>query len=169
VLIVMSGLPGAGKSTLAQELARLLPAPVLSVDPVEAAMWRAGIDREQPTGLAAYVVVEALADELVGLGQRVIVDAVNDAPRARAQWLGVARRHGAVIRYVEVVCSDRALHRQRLERRRRFIEGFVEPTWDAVEARRANFQGWHDERLVLDSASPLSGNVKTAMSYIAGT
>lgn len=86
MLIVMSGLPGAGKSAVAEELGRRIPAPVLSVDPVEAAMWRAGIDRDQPTGLAAYVVVEALTGEILALGQRVIVDAVNDAEEAREQW-----------------------------------------------------------------------------------
>jgi predicted kinase len=62
---------------LAFALAKALPAPVLSVDPVEAAMWRAGVDCEQPTGLAAYVVVGAIGSELLRLGQSVIVDAVR--------------------------------------------------------------------------------------------
>jgi hypothetical protein len=35
----------------------------LSVDPVEAAIWRAGVALDQPTGLAAYQVVEVLAAE----------------------------------------------------------------------------------------------------------
>jgi hypothetical protein len=34
---------------------------VLSVDPIESAMWRAGLDRAQPTGLAAYLVAESIA------------------------------------------------------------------------------------------------------------
>jgi len=45
MLILMSGLPGVGKSALAHELGRLLPACVLSVDPIEAAMWRSGLRR----------------------------------------------------------------------------------------------------------------------------
>ncbi|MEV5321784.1 AAA family ATPase [Streptomyces sp. NPDC052687] len=53
MLIVMAGLPAAGKSSVAEGLGRALPAAVVSVDPVEAAMWRAGVDRGQPTGLAA--------------------------------------------------------------------------------------------------------------------
>lgn len=35
MLVVMAGLPASGKSTLAAALAKVLPAPVLSVDPVE--------------------------------------------------------------------------------------------------------------------------------------
>ncbi len=38
VLVVMSGLPGAGKSSLADVLGEKLGAAVLSVDPIEAAI-----------------------------------------------------------------------------------------------------------------------------------
>ncbi|MFI7236092.1 AAA family ATPase [Streptomyces cyaneofuscatus] len=77
MLIAMAGLPGSGKSSVAGALGRKLTAPVVSVDPIEAAMWRAGVARDQPTGLAAYVVAEAVADDVLGMGQTVIVDAVN--------------------------------------------------------------------------------------------
>ncbi|MDP9864106.1 MULTISPECIES: AAA family ATPase [Streptosporangium] len=166
MLIVMSGLPGVGKSSIAQELGRLLPAPVLSVDPVEAAMWRAGVGRGQPTGLAAYVVVEALASDVLALGQTVIVDAVNDAEEAREQWRALARRRGVALRYIEVVCPDRALHRRRLEARQRDIDGFAEPTWASVDARRANFDAWREERLILDSTAPLADNARVAMAHL---
>lgn len=169
MLIVMSGLPGVGKSSIAQELGRLLPAPVLSVDPVEAAMWRAGIDRGQPTGLAAYVVVEALASDVLALGQTAIVDAVNDAREAREQWSGLAHRQGAALRHIEVICSDRALHRRRLEGRQRDIDGFAEPTWASVEARRTTFSSWDEDRLVLDSTAPLPDNVRIAMTHLSAS
>lgn len=168
VLIAMSGLPGAGKSTIARELGRALPAPVLAVDPAEAAMWRAGIDRRQPTGLAAYVVVEALAGEILALGQPVIVDAVNDAEAARGQWRELAERHRVPLRYIEIVCTDRALHRRRLATRERRIEGFTEPDWPSVEARRAGFDRWHESRLVLDSVDDLAGNLRRALAYVRG-
>jgi predicted kinase len=169
MLIVMSGLPGAGKSSISQELGRLLPAPVLSVDPVEAAMWRAGVDRDQPTGLAAYVVVEALASEVLALGQAVIVDAVNDAEEAREQWRGLAHRRSVALRHIEVICSDRVLHRRRLEGRRRDIDGFAEPTWASVEARRAGLALWREDRLVLDSIAPLIDNVQVALTHLRDT
>jgi predicted kinase len=166
MLIAMSGLPGAGKSSIADALGRRLAAPVLSVDPAEAAMWRAGIDRGQPTGLAAYIVVEALAAEILALGQTVIVDAVNDVPEARGQWRGLAARRGVPLCQIEVVCPDPALHRRRLEARRRDIDGFDEPTWASVEARRANFDTWRDDRLVLDSTAPIAANVQAVMTHL---
>lgn len=38
-LIVTSGLPGTGKSAVAERLSAALSAPVVSIDPIEAAMW----------------------------------------------------------------------------------------------------------------------------------
>ena len=61
-LIAMAGLPGSGKSTIANALSRQLPAMLLSVDPIEAALRRSGWQKEQ-IGIAGYLVVEALADD----------------------------------------------------------------------------------------------------------
>ena len=61
MLIVVSGLPGTGKSALADRLGRHLPAAVLSVDPIEAAILRSGFEQTFETGLAAYEVVATVA------------------------------------------------------------------------------------------------------------
>ncbi|WP_328914932.1 MULTISPECIES: AAA family ATPase [unclassified Streptomyces] len=169
MLIVMAGLAGAGKSSVAVGLGRKLAAPVVSVDPIEAAMWRAGVGRGEPTGLAAYVVTETVADGVLALGQTVIVDAVNAVEAARGQWRSLAKRHRVPLAFIEVVCSDPAAHRRRLEGRSRGIEGFVEPTWEAVERQREAFAPWADHRLVLDSVVDLSSNVATALEFVAAT
>jgi predicted kinase len=163
----MAGLPAAGKSAVAEGLARALGCAVLSVDPVEAAMWRAGVGRDQPTGLAAYVVVEALAAEQLALGHDVIVDAVNEVEPGREQWRGLAGRTGSVLRFIEVRCSDQGEHRRRLEGRERGNDGLPEPSWDSVQARRAGFGGWLDDRLVLDSMASLDENVQRAVDDVA--
>lgn len=167
MLIVMAGLPGAAKSSVAEVLGRRLAAPVVSVDPIEAAMWRAGVARSQPTGLAAYVVAEAVADGALAMGQTLIVDAVNAVEAARGQWRSLADRHGVPMAFIEVVCSDPMLHRRRLESRSRGIEGFPEPTWQAVERLREEFAPWTDDRLVVDTVVDLSSNVATALGFLA--
>ncbi|WP_225847732.1 AAA family ATPase [Streptomyces sp. HPF1205] len=167
MLIVMAGLPGSGKSSVAGALGRRLAAPVVSVDPIEAAMWRAGVARDQPTGLAAYVVAEAVAGGVLALGQTVIVDAVNAVEAAREQWRSLAGRSGVPMAFIEVVCSDPVVHRRRLEGRSRGIEGFPEPTWEAVERLRAEFAPWTDHRLVLDVVTDVSSNVTAAVEFLA--
>ncbi len=162
----MAGLPGAGKSAVAQDLAGALPAALLSVDPIEAALWTAGIARHQPTGLAAYVVAEVLAAEQLAVGRPVVVDAVNDVEPARDQWRGLAARTGARLVFIEVRCGDETEHRRRLVARRRDIPGFPEPTWESVLARRVGFTDWSDRRLVLDSVNPRAANLATALAHL---
>ncbi|WAC67371.1 AAA family ATPase [Agrococcus sp. SL85] len=149
MLIVMAGLPGSGKSTIAAALARRIGCAVVAADPIEAAMLRAGIAPDQPTGLAAYVAAEMVAREQLRLGHDVIVDAVNDAPEARQQWRDLAAAEGVDLRFVEVLAPDRGAHRERLEGRARDLPGIPEPTWASVQARREGCATWDEDRIRL--------------------
>lgn len=166
MLIALAGLPGSGKSAVAEDLSRALRCAVLSVDPAEAAMWRAGIRKSEPTGLAAYLVVEALAAEQITLGHDVIVDAVNAVEPARGQWRALASRLDVDVRFIEVQCSDPDVHQRRLAKRRRGIEGFYEPSWADVQRRRDEFAAWTDDRLTLDSMDPRQDNLGAALKYL---
>ena len=163
----MAGLPASGKSTVATATARLLGCAVVSVDPIEAAMWGAGIDHDQPTGIAAYGVAEAVAREQLRLGQDVIVDAVNDVEPARQQWRNLAKEMGTSLLFVEVTCADEDEHRRRLHTRRRGIAGFPEPSWDAVMARREGFDGWTDSRLRLDSTVDIDASARAVADEVS--
>jgi predicted kinase len=150
-LIVLSGLPGSGKSMVAEGLSRKLSVPVFSIDPIEAAMWRGGLTRNQ-TGIAAYEVAVALADEHLRLGHSVIVDAVNPVEAPRAAWRELAAKHRADLKIIECVCADETVHRRRIEARVRNIAGMPEITWARVQERRAEFEAWTDARLTLDTS-----------------
>lgn len=150
-LIVLSGLPGSGKSTVAEGLSRALSVPLFSIDPIEAAMWRGGLAKNQ-TGIAAYDVAAALADEHLKLGHSVIIDAVNPVEAPRDAWRNLAAKHQAALAIIECVCADEALHRKRVEARVRNIEGMPELTWARALQRRDEYEPWTDARLVLDTS-----------------
>ena len=57
MLIVLSGLPGVGKTTIARELARMLPAVHVPVDAIEQALRRQGLVVEGE----GYAVAHAVA------------------------------------------------------------------------------------------------------------
>ena len=151
-LIVLSGLPGSGKSTVAEGLSLALSLPVFSVDPIEAAMWRGGLAKAQ-TGIAAYDVAITLADEHLRLGHSVIVDAVNPVEAPRAAWRDLAAKYRADLKIIECICADETVHRQRIEARVRDIVGMPEIGWARVLQRRAEYEAWADARLVLDTST----------------
>ena len=161
-LIAMAGLPGSGKSTIAERLSRQLPATLLSIDPIEAALRRTGWQKER-IGIAGYVVAEALAIENLQNGQSVIIDAVNPVQSARDMWVNVAQAASVPLTFIEVVCSDPVVHRQRIEDRGRGIAGLTEVSWDRVLTRQQDYQAWANPRLVLDtlnaSAEALANSV----------
>ena len=165
-LILCSGLPGTGKSTLATALGRALSIPVFAKDWLEATLWRSGIGREQSSGWAGYALLTALAESQLRLGQSVILDCVAGRETLRGEWQALATQHGAAYRPVECVCADEALHQARLAGRQRGIPGWYELDWAEVERVRAGYEPWTADRLVLDMATPLAENLATALAYI---
>jgi predicted kinase len=168
MLMVVAGLPGAGKSTLALDLGQALNCAVLGVDQAEAAMWRAGVSQSGPTHHAAYLVAGALAAEQIALGHHVIVDAVNGPEEARAQWRDLAAQTNADLRLIVVECGDDRIFQDRLAHRIRHIEGFPEPTWAGVLERRAAFPPWTDDRLTINSVNSREANLQAALAYLSG-
>src|SRR6516165_8922556 len=150
-LIVLSGLPGSGKTVLAQALSRALSVAILSIDTIEAAMWRGGLAKTE-TGVAAYEVAQALADEHLGLRHSVIVDAVNPAEAPRAAWRNLTAKHRVNLKIIECVCADETILRQRIESRVRSKADTHELSWARLLQRRAEYEAWTDPRLVLDTS-----------------
>ncbi|WP_426623523.1 AAA family ATPase [Leifsonia sp. McL0607] len=165
VLVVTAGLPGSGKSTIAEIVAGRLGATAISVDPIEAAILKAGIDADQPTGLAAYLVAERMAEQLLVSGQSVIVDAVNAVEPARLQWRDLAERCGVKLSVIETVCLDVHLHEERLSKRTDLTAAY------AVEQSIDDYAEWRGAaaslpRITLDTSRPLGENVHAALAFL---
>jgi predicted kinase len=153
-LVAIVGLPGSGKSTIAELVARRLAAVLVSVDPVESAMVVAGLPPGWETGVAAYEVCRAVAEGNLALGHTVIADSVSDSEPARDTWRRAAAAASRPLVVVEVICPDPVEHRRRVTSRSRGFAGVPDPTWEQVQARAATYQPWTDERLVIDSRRP---------------
>src|SRR5882757_5163068 len=104
MLIILGGLPGSGKTTIARELARQLGAVYLRIDSVEQALRDAlAVARLDDVG---YRVGYAVAEDNLRLGRTVVADCVNPIPLTRDAWVGVAVRARVGALEVEVMCSD---------------------------------------------------------------
>lgn len=168
MIVVISGLPGVGKSAVAADLADRLSAVHLSVDPVEDALRGAGLPAGWTTGVAAYEATRASAELNLVLGRVVVVDAVNDSEPARATWRSAAERTGVPAVFVLLTCQDAVEHRRRLEGRSRGFTSLPEPGWPEVVERAAGYEPWDEPAcLVVDTAPPLPEVVEQVARHVA--
>lgn len=149
MLIIFSGLPGTGKTTIAREIARRLGAVYLRVDSIEQALRGCSL-RLDDIADAGYAAGMAVAEDNLGQGLLVVADCVNPWPLTREAWRDAARRAGVAFADVEIVCSDEAEHRRRVEGRASDIPGHVLPTWAEVVSR--DYRPWESGRIVIDTA-----------------
>jgi predicted kinase len=149
MLLIFGGLPGAGKTAIARELARQIGAMYLRIDSIEQVI-RDG-NPERPVNEAGYRIAYAIADDNLRLGRTVIADSVNPLQITRDAWRDVGRRAGVSTAEIEVICSDQEEHRRRVERREADIPGLKLPTWQEVLQRE--YQPWRGEHILIDTAS----------------
>ena len=165
MLIILSGLPGTGKSAVADAIARALRLPVISVDPIESAILRAGIAPSFETGLAAYLVAATLADGIMAAGLDTVIDAVNSVEYARDLWRALARKHDVEMRIIVCNVSDGSVHAARLASRDRGL-ALGEPTAKDVEHRRSEWTPWSEPYVTLDGTGDLAASVAEALRYL---
>jgi len=150
MLVVLSGLPGTGKTTIGKALAAKRSAAYVRVDEIEYALKK-HFGFEHEVGAAGYVIAFAIASSNLKLGNLVIADSVNPVPESRQGWREVVRDiEGARLLEVEVICSDEDEHRRRVEGRAPDIAGFTLPTWSSVTSH--DYVPWTEPRLRVDTA-----------------
>ena len=169
-VIIFSGLPGTGKSTLAEQVARTVRAPAFAGDwlmgglkPAHAALGQ--LDRSEY--LAAWFgLLRTLVTRQLMLGQDAVVDDVVIGGQ-EAAWRETAACFSARLFLIECICSDEVIHRERIEGRIRGIPGWHEVGWDHVELMRAELAPLPADRLTVDAMEPAAGNLRRVLDYIS--
>jgi predicted kinase len=167
-LIVFSGVPGTGKSTLADAAGRELRTPVFAADWLLGALTPFGgyhQDRLLQTGAE---LLTTLAFRQLALGQSAILDYPAEDLATRTRWRTLAGAAGAEFRVIVCTCSDPRAHQARLERRARGIPGWHEGGhWPNVERRLAAFPPWTGDALTIDAVRPAAENLAAVLDYVA--
>jgi predicted kinase len=166
-LIVFSGLPGTGKSTLAEAAGRQLRVPVFAADWLLGALTPFGGYHLDELLKIGEELLTTLAFRQLSLGQSAILDFPAEDVATRARWQTLADAAGAEFRVVVATCSDPEVHRARLERRERGIPGWHEGgNWANVQQRLARFPPWAGPALTIDAVQPAAGNLARVLEYL---
>ena len=149
MLIVLGGLPGVGKTSIARAFSRMVSAVHVRIDSIEEAIRASGVAVVSLDD-AGYRAAYAVAEDNLRLGHTVVADSVNPLPITRLAWVEVARKADVPVIEVEIVCSDKGEHRRRVEDRLRGGRQ-TGPTWGDVVAR--DYRPWPSVARVIDTAT----------------
>jgi predicted kinase len=154
--VVLCGLPGTGKSTLAELVADKLAAPSFAFDWFLGALTPFGVVRpDNAAPLGNQLMTSALARQ-VRAGQSAVLDAGGFEHAERARWQAITEHFGGRFIGVECVCPDEAVHRRRVESRHRDIPGWpATVSWEHISRMREIWEPWDEPHLVLDTLQPI--------------
>ncbi len=159
-LVVLSGLPGSGKSHFARELVRRYPLARLESDRLRKALFK----KPHYTPLESRRLFNAcyeLLDRLLARGVPALLDATNLKEVHRRPLYRIAEKHGARLLLVQLKASPEVIHR-RLEERATGAN-----PWDQSEAGHNVYERLQEgaepierDHIVVDSSRDTAAEVE---------
>lgn len=162
-LVIFSGLPGTGKSTLANRLARDLRWPLLCIDDVVIDVPKNANNEFWDLQVTALL---NLVETQLKTGLDVIVDSVfMNMDRHHAQKL--AHKYDVRFLPIYVFVSDENVWNERVSKRYEKMGNSDVATWDRIQHQRQHFREWEpDTALFIDSLHPIDENFKYVLDFV---
>jgi predicted kinase len=165
VLVLVTGLQGSGKSTIADGCAGALDAAVLAWDwsmaaltpysGLQKALRRMDRDTYRSVG---WALMWQIARAQLQRGASVVLDGMARSKEV-AETRQLAADFSTKCLVVVTACDDTAVQRARIEGRQRGIPGWHELSWDHVNQAREVWQPPSDVDLILDTTQSLENNL----------
>lgn len=162
VLIMISGLPGTGKSYLARKLVERLPFVVIETDFVRKTLFPKPTYTVQESGWV-HGTCHDLIRRLLTRGVRVIFDATNLIEYQREMIYHLAEKAGARLMIVKTIAPEEVV-RERLKRRREELtpQDVSDADWRVYKRMSSRQQKIGRSHLVIDT----SGDIDEAVNKI---
>jgi len=181
-LIIVCGLMGTGKSSIARELAENKGWVMISSDVIRKELANMPVTRHEYVAFdkgiysreftaKTYEEMNRRAERLLREDKSVVMDATFAKKEFRANAHGLADRLNAEFRCIELVCPDDEIKRRlaiRMERKDETSDG----RWEIFSQQKRSFQKIDDfpdeEHMVLDTSGPDNESIVRALKLIEG-
>ena len=155
-LVLMCGLPGAGKTHFALRLAAEMPLQMIESDAARKALMVVPAYNAEEN-LRVFAACRRLMDELLDKGVPVLLDATNVTERDRAYSYTAAEGRGAEVVVVRVKAPESEV-RRRLRRRERGLakDGASNAGWDVYLKMRTREEPVARPHFVVDTSKDIT-------------
>jgi hypothetical protein len=157
-LILVCGLPGTGKTTVAEELAKKTGSHILSTDIIRKELIRSPEYSDEEKDMV-YGMLFSMAEMMLRDGRNVLIDGTFQKESLRKTAGGIASNTKSEFRIVEVVC-DEAIIRKRLSGRCKTCSASDADFAVYLKIKKA-FEPVRETHDVIDTGKPWMKQVET--------
>jgi len=163
MLVIVCGLPGTGKTTLAREVAKNIPAVHISSDAIRMMLLskRTYSEKEKE---GVYEVMFNKAEELLTAGRSVVLDATFYKKSLREKARAIAEKTKSKFFLVECTTPE-GLLRERMVARKK-SESESEADFEVYKKIKKIFEPIKDKHLIVDTSQPIGRQVGLVMNYL---
>jgi predicted kinase len=164
MLIIVCGLPGSGKTTLAEALSRRVGAVHISSDAVRKEMFPRPVYSDEEKG-KVYGELASRARRLLSEGRKVVVDATFYKKGQREAMRAIADEAKVQLRTILCSLPDETVRKRLMGRK---PGGMSDADYAVYTKIKEVFDPMEDEHLELDSSLPMRELLKRALKYVGG-
>lgn len=154
MLVVITGLPGSGKTTIAEALSKEIDAIVLSTDKIRKSMFKNPVYNEEDKRII-YNELFAQGKALLRAGRNVILDGTfyTRALRNRAKEIAEETSENVFFIYCE---TPESLLKERITKRK---DRYSDADFDVYLKIKQLFEDFEEDVLVVDTSNSVDKNV----------
>lgn len=160
-LVIMSGLPGSGKTTFVHMLRARVPMEHVESDAIRRSLFAIPTYSSEESG-RVFAAVERRAAAAIDAGNDVVVDATNLRRADRKRFLRLAAQRCATLVCVRITAPDDVI-RARLASPR---DGFSQAGADVFEAMKGRAQRFDTAHLVVDTRFDVAPSVEMVAAIV---